>query len=829
VAGSGESFGDVLRRYRVDAGLTQEALAGIAKLSVEAVSALERGARRHPHRQTVMLLADALALTEGQRAHLVSAAPRRGGSPAAAAPAATVPRQLPLDVANFVGRQGEVATLVDQLAAGGAGPGPTVFTFTGMAGVGKTALAVHVAHRLEPDFVDGQIFLDLRGFTPDATAVSPGDALDRLLRALGVPGRNIPHDLDDRAALWRTRLARRRLLMLLDNAAGEEQIRPLLPGTGSCVVLVTSRRRLTGLHEAVPVPLDVLSTADAVALFARISGDDGSTGWPATIVELCGHLPLAVSIAAARLRARPGWSAAHLAERLGSLNGRLAELDAGQRGMTAALDLSYRQLVDAQQRMFRLLGLHHGPDVDVYAAAALAGVDPSEADRVLEALVDAHLLLEPTQGRYVRHDLVRAYAAQIAGADPEPARRAVVTRMLDHYRYGAWLAAELLYPTEKKRRPSIPAISVAAPPVTDQTSAAVWLDSERANLLAMAADAAEHDLPVYAVHLAQLLNRYLEVRSHYTDALTLHQLALDMAVRAGDHRAESRALNDLGMIHYNRGSFDLAGQNLERARLINEGLGGPPEGPSPESVLGLVAMRLGRFDEARRLFQHALAYYRDVGDLAGEASMLLNLGIVDGMTGRWTESEDYFLQALRFSRATGNRAAEAHALTNLGMLFGETDRCEEALDYLQRALPLHRANKDHTGEVNALGNLGLIYDRLGRHESALAQHEVALERYRMSGDRPGEVESLNDIGATLRTLGRLPEAHARHQEALTLAHDADVRYEQARALDGLGHVHHLRGESGRARTQWRAALDIFTALGTPEVAKVRSQLASVPE
>jgi DNA-binding SARP family transcriptional activator/tetratricopeptide (TPR) repeat protein len=755
---------------------------------------------------------------------ILTSDPAIGSSPASWSPP-PVPRQLPAPPQYFTGRAPELAEL-DRLSDTST---VVVVAIDGMAGIGKTALAVHAAHRCADRFPDGQIFIDLHGFTPDAEPVSPSVALDRMLRALGIPGQKIPYDLDERAALWRTTLADRRVLVLLDNAADERQVRSLLPGAGGCLVLITSRRRMPGLDAARPLSLDLLSIADAVALLVRVSGAADAYSRLAEIVQMCGHLPLAIAIAGARLRSRLSWSTADLVDRLRDHRHRLAQLDLGYRSVTAAVALSYRQLTSDQQRMFRLLGIHYGSHIDVDAAAAMAAVEPSRADQLLRQLVDIHLLLEPTAGRFQCHDLVRAYAAQVADEhETDSQRHVALTRLSDYYRYGAWLAAEQLYPTYWKRRPRIAKPDCATAVITDRMQATAWLDDAQANLLAMAGYAANHELPSHAIDLAQILNRHLEVRSSYGDAETLQGLALDAAVRTGNWRAEVRSLIDLGTVHYYRGEYDHAGRRLRQALSLAEESGEPPDPPSPRAVLGLVQMRLGDLEAARALFHQALDFYRAVGDPAGQSSMLLNLGVVAGMKGRWAESEALFHQGLDHSRATGDRTAEAHALTNLSIVVGESGRYPEAIAHLRRALALHRANKDHTGEVNTIGNLGLIYGRMGQHEQALHHHDRALEQYRLTHDAPGMLESLNDIGVTLRQLDRLSEAAARHQEALALACDTGTRYEQARALDGLAHVHHARGERVECETRWREAMDLFAVLGTPEAAEIQGRLASLP-
>lgn len=370
-----------------------------------------------------------------------------------------VPRQLPADVSGFTGRV-EYLHRLDGLLRAGADAGSVVSAVIGgTAGVGKTALAVHWAHQVAGKFPDGQLFIDLHGFSTAAPPVEPADALDRMLRALGLRGERIPANMDDRAALWRSTLAGRRVLIVLDNAATPAQVSPLLPGAPGCLVLVTSRRGLAGLEVTLRMSLDMMPLPEAQALFARTAGEDRvASQSQASIVEtleLCGRLPLAIRIAAGRLRSHPVWRVADLVERLRDEDHRLAELADESRGVASALDLSYEQCTAEQQRLYRLLGFHPGVEIEPYAMAALAGIGVVAARRGLDQLLDAHLLQETAAGRFVLHDLVRAHAASIAvehGID-SPRGAAPGRRLLDFYRFTASIATDVAYPFERRRRP----------------------------------------------------------------------------------------------------------------------------------------------------------------------------------------------------------------------------------------------------------------------------------------------------------------------------------------------------------------------------------------
>lgn len=505
-----------------------------------------------------------------------------------------VPRQLPGDVGGFTGRQPELTRLVAAHSA--------VTTIDGMAGIGKTALAVHAAHRLADDHPDGHLFVDLHGYTAGVAPADPADVLDRLLRALGIPGAAIPRGLEARAALWRTQLADKKVLVVLDNAHSEAQVEPLLPGTPGCTVLITSRRRLVGLDDVRSISLGVLPLADAITLFTRTTTPDRLADAPqsllAEIVELCGRLPLAIRIAAARLRHRPGWALRHLAERL-RLRRDLSELTAGRRSVSATIDLSYQDLTPEQQRMFRVLGLHPGVDIDTYAAAALDHVAVPLADRLLEDLLDANLLQQDVPGRYRFHDLVRTHAAAIR-ADREAE---VLSRLFDFYTHTASTATRVLYPGD--RLPDVPPSPTPAPLLTDADLAATWLDAETANLLTTASYAARHGWPGYTVGMSATLHHHLRTRGRFADAEALHIRGLETARRLGDLLGELHALLGLGAVNRAQHRFDPAIEYYRRALDLARILDRPEARTRAHDGLARTHLARGEFGRARVHWRHA--------------------------------------------------------------------------------------------------------------------------------------------------------------------------------------------------------------------------------
>ncbi|HEY9241796.1 MAG TPA: NB-ARC domain-containing protein, partial [Streptosporangiaceae bacterium] len=440
------TFAELLRRFRGEARLTQEELAEAAGLSPRSVSDLERGINRTARKDSARLLADALELSAEVRVSFIAAA--RGRAPAAevlaaqraaAVPTAAATRSLPRDIGGFTGREPELARLVGTLASAADGGLVGIHAIDGMAGIGKTTFAVHAAHRLAGQFPDGQFFLPLHAHTAGQRPVDPADALASLLLTAGVPAQQIPPDLEARAGRWRDHVAGRKILLVLDDAAGQEQVQPLLPGTAGSLVLVTSRRRLTALDDAAVISLDTLSPDEAAALLAQLSGraELADPAGPAgEIARLCGYLPLAIGMLARQLRHHPARTGAELAAGLAAARDRLAVMRTENLSVAAAFDLSYQELTGAQQRLFGRLGLIPGADIDAYAAAALDDISVAAARGQLDGLYDHHLITERAPGRYQLHDLLREYARALVAGDTGDSR-AAVGRLVNYYAHVA--------------------------------------------------------------------------------------------------------------------------------------------------------------------------------------------------------------------------------------------------------------------------------------------------------------------------------------------------------------------------------------------------------
>jgi hypothetical protein len=480
-------------------------------------------------------------------------------------------RALPRDIGSFTGRQPELRQLAG-VTAGSPQPGVvSIHAIGGMAGIGKTALAVHAAHQLAPRFPDGQIFLPLHGHTPGQRPVRPADALASLLLTAGVPAGQIPPGLEARVALWRDRLAGRQLLLLLDDAAGSEQVRPLLPGSAGSLVLVTSRRHLTALEDAQALSLDTLTEQEAAELLARLAARPGlDPGDPevAEITRLCGYLPLAIGLLARQLHHHPAWTAPDLAAELAAARDRLALMHAENLSVAAAFDLSYAELTPGQQRLFRRLGLHPGAEVDAYAAAALDGAGLAAARGYLEALYDQYLIAEPARGRYRFHDLIREHARALADRlDPDRDRDTATARLLDYYQHTAALADAL---TARQTRPSPAyadgAICVAVPVLADREQALAWARAERGSLLACLDHATATGQHARVIALTAALAGLLRRDGPWADAITRHTAATQAALHLGDRLGQADALTDLGYVRLATGEYPAAAQVSTRPR-----------------------------------------------------------------------------------------------------------------------------------------------------------------------------------------------------------------------------------------------------------------------
>ncbi len=671
-------------------------------------------------------------------------------------PGPLVPRQLPAHSPHFVGRAAELGQLTTLLDTATSGSPVVISAVSGTAGIGKTTLAVHWAHQNAARFPDGQLYADLRGFGPTGTPAQPAPVIQGFLGAFGVPAERIPTRLDAQTALYRSVVAGRRLLVVLDNARDAAQVRPLLPGSDSCLVVITSRSELASLaarEGARLITVDALTRQEATALLARHLGQERVTAEPdaiATVVDCCAGMPLALAIAAARAAANPGFPIATLADELRGEQDRLDALDAGDQVMSvrAVLSWSYRALTPPAARIFRLLGLHPGPDVSLHAAASLASIGLPQTRAVLAELTQAHLVEQHTPGRYRFHDLLRAYAAERAAWE-ETARHqhAALHRALDFYLYTGFAAERHLY---RRRDPIVlatPRPGVSMRPITGYEHAMDWFTAEHATLLAVTSYAARAGFHRHAWQLPWILTPFLDRQGQWHQWAATRQDAIRAARRLGDRAAEAQAQRSLGCVY----------------------------------------QRLGRYTEASAHLTQALAIVREIGDHTSEAHTRCTLGWVCERQGRFAEALTHAQHALRLYRATGHPTGETRALDLVGLCHARLGRLQEALARCGHALQLCRDLGDREAETLALIGHGYTHHRLGHHVQAVSSYQQALTVVRDLGDHYHEAVILVHLGDTHRAAGARSAACETWQQALAIldqldhpeAHDVRVRLTQA--------------------------------------------------
>ncbi|HET8641905.1 MAG TPA: tetratricopeptide repeat protein [Pseudonocardiaceae bacterium] len=643
------------------------------------------------------------------------------------------PFQLPPDIPEFTGRAAELAAVCDRLTGGWrtggwltgdrqAAPAMPVVAIDGKPGIGKSALAVHAGHRLAGAFPDGALYVNLRGVQPHR--LEPGEVLGALLQALGVA--DPPAQVDAASAALRSALTGRRVLVLLDNAADAAQVRPLLPAAAGSAVLVTSRRPLVDLDGASTMSLDLLTTDEAVSLLGRLAGRGRVDAEPAparAVVQYCGLLPLAVRIAGARLRARPGWSVAAFAERLADQRRRLGELAAGDLAVRSSFRLSYQALDGADRRLFRLLGLLDGPDFGVEAAAALADRQVLETEHALERLVDAQLLETHRAGRYRFHDLLRLFAGDCTRtSDDETTRQLAVARALRWYARCADQAGQWVL--QAARQPPNPRFAC-------EQDALAWLDAERANLVAaaeQAAAAAPAPIASVAWELDRALVRYLHIRKYWSDWTAICQAAASAAARAGEPGAEGAAHRHLGMIR----------------------------------------IQQRRFGDALDHLRYCVALLRQAGDGDEEAKTLCDLGILHGQLADWEQAAGHFRQAIEAARQIGNVRLEAHAINNLGLVLSEQGRFAEAVHHVNQTLRILSGMGEDLELSNTLDSLGTIYHKQGDYARAIDCYQRGLRTARRYGDRYNEANALRGLGVATAALRGEPAARRYLEQALEI-------------------------------------------------------------
>jgi len=713
-------------------------------------------------------LADELGLDPGpelQRLHqaMLRGEPLPAVSPSPSPPASgqVTPAQLPLNVYGFAGR-GQPLHQLDALLHEAAGAGGTttavISAIAGTAGVGKTALAVHWAHRVTDRFPDGQLYVNLRGFDPGAPAMSPAEAVRGFLDAFQVPAQRIPASPQAQVGLYRSLLAGKRVLVLLDNAATPDQVRPLLPGAPGCLALVTSRNQLTGLvaaEGARPLTLDLLTDAEARDLLTRRLGRDRVGAEPAAVDDLigaCARLPLALAIVAARAAQDPALPLAELAKQLHQAGGGLGAFggEDSRTDVSAVFSWSYQTLPADTARLFGLLGLHPGPDITAAAAASLAGISAPAAQTLLDQLIDAHLVSQHTAGRYTFHDLLRAFAAERAEAEePEAERRSATHRLLDHYLHTADHADELLDPTHKPVGLVPPQPGVTAEVLADRVDAMAWLTAERRVLLGAVSRATTTGFDTHAWQLAQLLATFFDRQGHWQDWMASQHEALVATQRLGDRSAQARIYMEIGRAH----------------------------------------VRFGQYDEAYHHFQQALDLLTELGDEAGQAPIHVRFAWVLEHQRRLPEALHHAHEACRLYRIAGYLPGLAGALNEVGWLHILLGDHEQTLTYCQQALALYREIDDDQGHGDTLDSIGLAHHNLGHHEEAVSCFRQAIELFQRIGNRYHEADTLARLGETYHAMGDRDSARDAWQRAVDILSDLG----HANADSIRGKLHDLAG------------------------------------
>ena len=665
-----------------------------------------------------------------------------GAAPAPLGPAAlVVPRQLPTVTRHFTGRAEALkalGALADEAAE--TSQATVISVIDGTAGIGKTTLALYFAHQVAEQFPDGQLYVNLRGFDPAGPPVTPVEAIRLFLDALAVPSAGIPAGLDAQSALYRSLLVGRRMLVLLDNARDVDQVRPLLPASPGCLVIVTSRSQLASLvaaEGAAPLTLDVLTDAEAQELLSRSLGAGRvarDPGAAVALIQLCARLPLALSVAAARTASQPGLSLTALTAGLRDTGSRLDALDAGHAtaNVRAVFSWSYQQLDPPAARLFRLLGLHAGPDISAAAAASMAGLPLSAGRRVLGGLTRAHLLAEHVPGRFSCHDLLRAYAAELTqSADSEAERRDATGRMLDHYLHTAHAAALQLRAFTSP--PALPALPPGVEPerIGDAAQALAWFEAERRVLMAAAERAHQDGFDTHAWQLAWALSDFLDMRGRWHDWAAIEQIALAATERLGDRGAQAAA----------------------------------------HQRFGYASGRIGRYQDAHAHLGRALGIHRERGDHVGQAYVHNSLAITLSYQGRQGEALDHARQSLQSYTAAGDRPGQAQALNSVGWLSAVTGDHQQAVSHCERSLDLFRDLGSQEGEAAALDSLGYAHQQAGHYAEATACYQRAFELHRAAGSRWGAGDTLGHLGDTSLAAGKPEEARAFWEEALAILDD----------------------------------------------------------
>ncbi|MBL1101994.1 tetratricopeptide repeat protein [Streptomyces coffeae] len=740
--------------------------------------------------------------------------------------AVAYPAQLPADIADFTGRVALVEALRGPLAAEQR-QGMTIQAIAGMGGVGKTTLAVHVAHCVRQHFPDGQLYVDLQG--AGNTPADPTAILGAFLRHLGIKDDAIPETAAECAALYRSVLDGRRILVLLDNARDAAQVRPLIPGSASCAVLITSRTRLLGLAGAHLVDLDVMGCEEALEMFARIAGPrpaDGDCRAAARVIADCGRLPLAVRIAASRLSARRAWTITDLARKLCDEHRRLSTLQAGGQTITASFAMSYRQLDPPQARAFRLLALPESPDISLSAAAALLDLDIDDSEQLLESLVDISLLETLAPCRYRYHDLLRLYATGLARSeDDERERSTAMRRLVDWYCRAAEAARHVLEPWRRQlpgdgSRPGPGTGNADGEPIGIPTSlshpisARVWLEQERANLLTVSCEADAAGWHHGTWRLATAAHAFLAQHSYGTDSREGLRLGLEAARRMSNPVKQAQCFRDLGGMYDGLGRHEESAAQHHVALALSEEAGDVRGAAEALAGLGRTSYALGHYPQSAEQHRRALSLFTKIADRHGQARSHGGLGMASWfISGHHHKSAREHLRAKTLFETTGDGRGLAHEASNLGLahwVFGNYKQCAR---HHGRALALFKQSGDLRGQAIARHGLGLAAWHLGRPGAARDHHLYALDVFRKLSDRRGEAISLQRLGYVQWVTGEYHQGEELLNQALTLGTSISNRQTEAWTLTSLGFLCQRLKRTEEAHEHLDKALELAQTIG----------------
>jgi tetratricopeptide (TPR) repeat protein len=733
-------------------------------------------------------------------------------------------RTLPRDAAYFTGRETELRHVHEAVAtASGAGLAHFIYAIGGMPGVGKTALAVHIGHQLAAGFPDGQLFLRMHAHTPGVLPIDPADALEYLLKATGVAVDAIPTSsepqvtLDARAAMWRDRLVGKKLLLIMDDVVGYEQVQPLLPGEPGCLALITSRRRFAARPEVISVPLNTLSPEEAATLFNRLVGqhrrmpEDTTDEEVAQLVQLGGYLPLAISLLAGRLINHPAWSVADLVSDLVAAREKLPYLQADDLAVAATFDLSYRDISVKRRRFFRRLGLSPGTDIDAYAAAALDGISVSLAAEHLDTLHNEYLLIEHVRGRYSMHDMIREYVRTRARSDADRGRDAALTRLLDYYQSAAEIADHQL---GKHRFPNAPTARLGTgPDLSSRALAMRWMDTESANIVACAVHCVTYKHDTRVVAFAAALATYLRHSGPWERAIVLHEAAAAAARRQADRLGEAVALTNLGAVQSSTCYYGAATETFSEALQIYLDVGHRLGQADVLTKMGTALYQLDNYPAAAEALDRSLRIYLDLGDSSGQAETLNELGILRFLAGDYRGAAPVLERALHIFRETEDRLGEAWSLNRLGAVRYKTGDYRGARPLLEQALDLYRELGDRVGQSSALNRLGVVATLTGDYPTAFASLRKSLEICDDLGERLGQANTLNNLGRIERLTGDAAGATYTLHRSLDIYREVKNQLGQADALTELGVVGRQIGQYEEAMEALEQALTIYINLG----------------